>query len=203
MDGFLRRRTMMSPPASSPGDTWDFEWDYTMGLPENNGMTKTTSGTPLVYSLTEDGLKISTRNNSYVALALPTATMVTGVAECTFIPHNNTSNGSQNLRLNASNGTNGGATLMSANYFRRMDNSSVPGSSTPILQFVNDTEYTERIVLKGTTFDVYINGELALQDSPCSSILFCTVNRVMIQNTLGGYYTTIKNIRYKFNRTEG
>lgn len=193
----------MSFSASSPVETWDFEWDYTMGLPENNGMTKTISGTVLVYSLTEDGLNISTNNSSYVALALPTTTMTTGVAECTFIPHNSTNGGTQNLRLNASNGSNGGATLMTTGYFRRMDNSSGPNIATAFYRYVNDTEYTERIVLKGTKFDVYINGELALQDSPCSSILFCTVNRVMIQNTLSGYYTTIKKIRYKFNRTEG
>ena len=50
-----RRRAMI---AQSDVDSWDYEWNYTDGLLENNGWTHTISGTA-TSSMTVGGLKVS------------------------------------------------------------------------------------------------------------------------------------------------
>lgn len=177
---------------------WDYEWSYSDGLPENNGMTKTTSGTSTI-TMTSDGLKVSNATNSFVRYTFPTSTMTTGIIECTFVGlFDATALTSQNLRVCASNGTNGGQALVCQNAFRMYNSHTAPYGAT-IADYSNGNEYTVRIVLNGSTFDVYVNGQLAVSGYQCSAIYYATSNFVMIQNTGNSYYALIKSIRAKYS----
>lgn len=194
----MRRRGMMAAEQGTP-IAWDYEWSYSDGLPENNGMTKTTSGTSTI-TMTSDGLKVSNATNSWVRYTLPTATMTTGIIECTFVGlFDNVSNGVQNLRLCASNGSNGGQTLVCQNKFRLFDTNLGPYRGTAIADYENNTEYTVRIEKNGSTFDVYINGQAVVLGSQISGIYYATGNFVMVQNTGNAYSATIKAIRAKYS----
>ena len=194
----MRRRGMMAADQGTP-TAWDYEWNYSDGLPENNGITKTTSGTSTI-TMTSDGLKVSNAANSWVRYTLPTATMTAGIIECTFVGlFNSSAQGSQNLRLCASNGTNGGHTLECMDKFRLLDTTLGPYRGTAIADYENSTEYTVRIELNGSTFDVYINGQAVVSGVQCSGIYYATGNFVMVQNTGNSYYAIIKSIRAKFS----
>ena len=201
MDGIVRRRGMMEIPSSAPVETWDFEWDYTMGLPENNGMTKTISGAVSI-EMTADGLKVSqgTVGNYYVRYDPPTEIMSNGygVGEATYVVHPINDNNRANVRLLVSNGNNGGGTTTPNEMLKIYDAATVSAGTT-IAHYDADTELTERIVLKGGTFDVYLNGVLVLSDYLCSNILYATANRVFAQGMNGGY-AIFKSIKFKFNR---
>lgn len=64
----LRRRMMMEHAVTQD---WDVAWDYTMGLPEDNGFEKILSGTTQI-EMTDDGLEIAPSGNSsdYVRYSL-------------------------------------------------------------------------------------------------------------------------------------
>lgn len=59
----LRRRAIMNIQA--PDYDWDVAWDYTMGLPEENGFEKLVQGTPII-TLMDDGVNIENRQKYYV-----------------------------------------------------------------------------------------------------------------------------------------
>lgn len=203
MDGIVRRRGMMEIPSSTPVETWDFEWDYTMGLPENNGMTKTASGEfAFSIEMTADGLKVQQNitGNYYVRYDAPTEIMSNGygVGEATYVVHPINDSNRPNVRLLVSNGSNGGGTTTPNEMLKLYDANTVSGGTT-IAHYDADTEITERIVLKGETFDVYLNGALVLSDYLCSNILYSTANRVFAQGMNGGY-AIFKSIKFKFNR---
>ena len=68
----LRRRIMMGEDGPLP--EWDYEWDYTMGSPVNNGLVRTISGTAanIVESMTEEGWRIEVNDtSSYINYTLP------------------------------------------------------------------------------------------------------------------------------------
>lgn len=46
-------------PIRQPVIDWDVAWDYTMGLPEDNGFTKTVSGNSPQAEIQQDGLRIT------------------------------------------------------------------------------------------------------------------------------------------------
>lgn len=50
---------MLMYPIRQPVIDWDVVWDYTMGLPEDNGFTKTVSGNSPQAEIQQDGLQIT------------------------------------------------------------------------------------------------------------------------------------------------
>ena len=194
----MRRRGMMELPSSVPVETWDFEWDYTMGLPENNGMTKTTSGSNTV-TLEANGVKVKNGStSSYVRWDAPTASCTTGVIEAKFLVHPSTGN-YNNFRMCISNGTNGGGTATPKNNLCIMDSNSV-ANYTVVSSYTHDVFHTERIVLRDNVFDVYLDGNLVVSNSPVSNIVYTTGNRVFIQSMTSSNYAIVQSIKFKFNR---
>lgn len=55
----LLRRRMLMQPIRQPVIDWDVVWDYTMGLPKDNGFTKTVIGNSPQAEIQQDGLQIT------------------------------------------------------------------------------------------------------------------------------------------------
>ena len=66
----IRRRMMMA--ASRQHNQNVLQWDYTMGMPEDNGFEKTAKGT-VILNMTDDGLSINVYDalEQFVQYALP------------------------------------------------------------------------------------------------------------------------------------
>lgn len=198
MDGIVRRRGMMEIPSSAPVETWDFEWDYTMGLPENNGMTKTVSGSPTI-TMQSNGLKIANSNGGYVRYDFARTSTQTGIVEVTFIGDFSPTARYNNVRALISNGSKGGNFCTPFNEFRIMDTAGYADTFTYVQDMEVNIEHTVRIVLKGTTFDMYIDGVKAVADFSCSVTEYTTANRVFVQQTQSPNYAILRSMKIKYS----
>ena len=133
-------------------------WNYTDGLPSNNGFTKTTSGTATETIETNDlRLDVSGGNGSEIRYAYD-YTPTSAVLEARFKPTGNnffyilTLKDAFAIRCQYSNNYKG---------FYLCDSTAGIASTTKIADMTADTEYTVRIVLDSGYADVYINGSIA------------------------------------------
>ncbi len=183
------------------GNEWDYEWNYTDGLPENNGMTKTINGSPTIQ-MDEDGLYVRSAGTSYVRydFATPTMTNGMGVVEVVAVIACEEGLNGYNLRLMASNGVDGGSILTPNLKICHMTGTS-PSGATQIGTYTKNLETTFTVIMNGSTFDVYANGALVASGLNCSASKYCTNNRVFVQQT-GVGYVKLKAIRAKYNRID-
>ena len=175
---------------------WDIVWDYTMGLPENNGFDIFTD---LVVSIeeTENGIKITPFG--YVRYTPKNYELCNeGIFEVTLriksLPTNNgfrmiLSNGVEN-----SSGDNIEALQIYVNSFGR---NSVKYQRADFDSIISDitlnTEYIFRIERRDGVNYVYVNGE-KIKESTESVSKYATGNRIFFQN--GGEYL-LKSIKFK------
>lgn len=188
---------------------WDFEWDYTMGkIEEQTGWLLDKSSSGASSSLTGSAERIVTSSSgSYfqcyinpdgVYAALRNFADGRGVLECTFVGHYSTAADYTNLELRAVNTTtNRVAICINKNMKFVLETNSSPASSLVLADFVNDTEYTARIVCKGTTADLYLNGTLAYSDIDMSSAIYGAHTCLMLQRQGSGFYTDLKAVKIK------
>lgn len=183
------------------GNEWDYEWNYTDGFPEDNGMTKTVNGSPTIQ-MDADGLYVRSPGSAYVRYDFATPTMTNGMGVVEVVAVITCADGSTvpNLRLMASNGTNGGSILTPNQYICQMTGVNA-GSATKIGTYTKNVETTFTVIINGSTFDVYANGTLVASGLNCSASKYCTNNRIFVQQT-GSGYVKLKAIRAKYNRTE-
>jgi len=183
----LRRRELIK--SIQPLSEWDYEWDYTKGkLEEQTGWSYTISKTAYSEIISDGEKLIASSNNSYINLYALTGqanrffTSGYGVLEvvCYGVWWNNSD--AVNLRVTAAvSGTKRITLFVFNNQWRIYDNST-KANCTVLLNAIDNTKYTIRIVVRATVADVYINNVLAISDFSMDSTIWGSSNSVMGQN---------------------
>ena len=202
----MRRRMMLQSGGAEKA--WDYEWDYSMGLLEDNGWTKTTSGTA-TSSMSENGQKLTSAMNSYVRFENPHfSTMDVGVLEVRLSAKYLDGSGTQNFRISLSNGSNGvqvyanRATVSGSTGrgLKLLDNAIIH-KGTLLAPFESGSEHTIRVELNHTTGAVYMDGTLLNANVNVSSMLYCSATRIWSQNQVGNdSETIIKSVKIRKGR---
>lgn len=143
---------------------WDIVWDYSMGLPEDNGFTKTIDGANISDELTDNGLLISVNSGGYIRYKpIGFETCNEGIYEIKFImstiPANN------GIRLILSNGTDGNQIFINSNQIKYDQR----GVQIKIDNAIFDTESTIKIVRINNQNYVYVNNEIIYQSEIVSN----------------------------------
>ena len=146
-------------------ENWDYEWNYTDGLPNDNGMTLTNNGGTI--SLTNSGLSVSTQNSSssnviYKYESISTTPLEKVISELVFEVSSFTSQTGGGVRYYAGLGGVPGTAKRVGQFLIAQDGIKyLSGSSWVTLYsgtFATGTEYTLKVVQTADNADVYING---------------------------------------------
>lgn len=179
-------------------ESYDLEWDYTMGLPEDNGFEKYCEGTPDSYEMTDDGLKVKVTATQYVRLN-PLESSLQFCNEGIFevkIMINYFCVGAQNgFRLILSDGE-GGCHIQIRSYQNNtMFYNTIPNVHTAITskQLQINTDYTIRIERRQNVSYVYVDNE-QVYSTDVKSTGYAQYNRIFFQT--GGEYI-LKSIKFK------
>lgn len=185
----MRRRSLMD--TQTPIQDWDVVWDYTMGLPEENGFTLTTFLSNN-SEMTENGVLYRppvSVNNPYFEL------VPTGYTTCneaifeTAVKILEFNSGDNGMRLAISNGSLGAQIYVRSGCIYLQENMT----QTYIRDLSVNTDYIFKIIRKGEKNEVYLDNDL-IYESTVASSLYNTKTRVMFQN--GGQYL-LKAIGFK------
>ena len=185
---------------------WDYEWDYTDGtLSAEDGWASTTSGTAS-SAITDSGLGLTSNSNSYIRFENSNFFVTSGVMEVV-INTGNIDAAQQNIRIGLSNGTNGiqiygTVDPVAGKWFVLSDSTTVFSGATRVGQFENNTDYTFRFYLNGTTADVMVDGEYKVTDVDITTINYASRTCVMSQNA-GGKTWYVKSIKFHDSTSGG
>lgn len=170
------------------GEQWDYVWNYTDGMPEDNGATKVVSGSPTI-NMTPEGLEISTTSNHYVAYRYPDYQSNSGVIEVVFTASENLGTGN-NLRAGYSDGEKGMQICTPSGIVAPY------GRSTPSAELATNQINTIRVSLRSNKF--WLNGEVVGEVNYYTD--YSTNTQVMIQQS-GGKIITLRSIRIRREQT--
>lgn len=177
---------------TKPAQDWDVVWDYTMGLPEENGFEKVIDASPEI-KMTGDGLRIIPYGGYVRYTPIGFETCNEGIYEET-ITYYAFSNKNGN-RMILSDGTSGLQIFVlgtgdygQINYNNGMDNTQIK-----IANIVANKEYVIRIERIGGINRIYLNGEKICETEVVSGS-FAAGNRIFFQT--GGDYL-LKSIKFK------
>lgn len=176
---------------TKPAQDWDVAWDYTMGLPEDNGFEKVINLSPTI-EMTENGLRIYiTGNLAYVRYApIGFETCNEGTYEETIIY--NAFTALEGNRMMLSDGTSG-LQIFVVNtqilFNNSKDNQKIMIASGLELQ----KEYVIRIERINEINRIYLDGE-EIYKTEVTSGYFTAGNRIFFQS--GGDYL-LKSIKFK------
>ena len=175
-----------------PAQDWDVVWDYTMGLPEDNGFEKVIELRPRI-EMTESGLRIQP-TNGYVRYA-PNGyeTCNEGILEETIIY--NAFYFVNGNRMMLSDGTSGLQifVLGTSDNGQINFNNGMTNSQIKIAGIVANREYIIRIERIDGINRIYLNGE-KIYETEFVSGYFTAGNRIFFQG--GGDYL-LKSIKFK------
>lgn len=185
---------MMAVETKEKSD-WDIEWDYSMGLLEDNGFEKTIVGLSPSSIMTDDGqlLKVTNRED-YVMLAPPITTCKKAVAEA--IANFNDITTRNGFRFLLSNGEYGCQLFVNKSKGMSMlyDN-GVESKISIFNPIILNTDYKIKMEFDENTGNkIYINDELVYETTNFSAY-YCTNNR-LFQQSVGATY--LKSLKYKF-----
>lgn len=182
----MRRRMMLD---TKPAQNWDVAWDYTMGLPEDNGFEKSVEGSPLI-EMTKNGLHIIPYSGYVRYTPIGFETCNEGIYEETVTYY--TFSNSNGNRVILSDGTFGLQIYVVDTQIRfnnGMDNSQLVIASGIELQ----KEYVIRIERINGINRIYLDGEKIYKTEVVSGY-FTAGNRIFFQ--YGGDYL-LKSIKFK------
>lgn len=184
----MRRRMMMD---TKPAQDWDVAWDYTMGLPEDNGFEKVINLSPTI-EMTENGLRIYIPGNSAYVRYTPIGfeTCNEGTCEETIIY--NAFGASNGNRMILSDGTSGLQIFVVGAQIRF--NNSTNNSQIVI---ANDIELQKEYAIRIERIDginrIYLDGD-KIHETEVVSGSFTAGNRIFFQD--GGDYL-LKSIKFR------
>lgn len=181
-------------PFQTPDEDWDVVWDYTMGLPEDNGFTLTTQ---FIYigdnpEMTENGVLYRPAASVYNPYFEFVPTGYTACNEAIFeadvkiLEFNSGDNG---MRLAISNGSSGAQIYVRSGSLYLQENRT----QAHIINLSTNSDYIFKIIRKDVKNEVYLDNDL-IYESTVASSLYNTKTRLMFQN--GGEYL-LKAIRFK------
>ena len=183
---------------TKPAQNWDIVWDYTMGLPENNGFD-ILIGSGVSIEETENGIKIIPSTSGYVRYTPKNYELCNeGIFEVALnIKNLPVDNG---FRMTLSNGVEDSAGVniealqIYVNSFSRNSAKYQKQDDSNIISDITlNTEYIFRIERRDGVNYVYLNGE-KIKESTDSVSQYATGNRIFFQS--GGEYL-LKSIKFK------
>lgn len=206
MGNLLRRRMMMQ--AAETGESWDFVWDYTMGLPTDNGMSLI-GGDLQNATMTGSGLQIK---DNCVFGFVGNATMESGVCEVVF--RQSVFSNNQFVRAfrvgigNASYGIGWhtyqqyGITKIQVHNIKAGQYKDGIQGETVIKSYINRNKfYTVRTTMyTDKTAEIIIDDAIVRPRADISTLIGSTENRVGIEGSKGDT-AIVTSIKFKFNRT--
>ena len=175
-----------------PAEDYDVVWDYTTGMPEDNGFTLTTKDISDNPEMTENGVLYRPPASIYQPYFELVPTGYTTCNEAIFettvkiLEFNSDDNG---MRLAISDGSSGAQIYVRSGSLYLQENRT----QTYIRDLSVNTDYIFKIIRKGEKNEVYLDNDL-IYESTVASSLYNTKTRVMFQN--GGQYL-LKAIRFK------
>lgn len=171
MSTLLSRRREMMKQAGGPLPEWDVVWEYTDGLPGDNGWTKTTAGT-IYETIQDNGLEVSSKgSNNNVTYEYP-ASMSRGVFEVKF--HTNSSSQFHfvvGIKASETSGVGIRAQYSTNNKGIYLPDGSTLAESTKLANFALNTDYTVRFELDNGYADIYVNNDLVASAVDISTVL--------------------------------
>ena len=188
----IRRRMMMA--ASRQHNQNVLQWDYTMGMPEDNGFEKTAKGT-VILNMTDDGLSINVYDalEQFVQYALPSNLRYCneGILE-TKVIFSAFGSFTEGHRLQLSDGEQGFSVKCYNKSINYIANTSSPAAVSGVT-LETGVEYTIRIERKEGRNSIYLNGE-SIFSNEIASRSYTTMNRILFQ--CGGQYI-LKSIYFE------
>lgn len=184
-----------------PTQDWDIAWDYTMGLPEENGFEKVVNRNPVI-TMQNDGVHIEIANDSYVRYnpqEIELQTCNEGIYEVEVIFQSLPNvNGVAGFRMILSDGDLGCqiSTDLVPNPAIMYNISAQAGASE--VTKIKDIDYNVNYIFRIERIDqlnkIYLNNQLIYQsENPSNS--YTTGNRIFFQN--GPMDATLKSIKFK------
>ena len=177
---------------TKPAQNWDVAWDYTTGMPEDNGFTLTTQYISDNSEMTKNGVLY----RPPVSISQPYFELVpTGYTICNeaifeanvaILEFNSGDNG---MRLAISDGSSGVQIYVRSGSLYLQENRT----QTHIINLSTNSDYIFKIIRKDVKKEVYLDNDL-IYESTVASSLYNTKTRLMFQN--GGEYL-LKAIRFK------
>lgn len=184
----MRRRMIVPTPAQD----WDVVWDYTMGLPEENGFTLTAQYISNNSEMTENGVlyrppaSIYNPYFEFVPTGYTTCNEAIFEANVAILEFNSGDNG---MRLAISDGSSGAQIYVRSGSLYLQENRT----QTHIINLSTNSDYIFKIIRKDVKNEVYLDNDL-IYESTVASSLYNTKTRLMFQN--GGEYL-LKAIKFK------
>ena len=205
MGDLLIRRRELILDGNAPLPEWDYEWDYTKGLPTATGWTKETLGTT-TEAIESTYLKVTVKGASgnYIRYKNNDYLVNKGVIEVQFkgVTSNNIG-----FRVSISNGTSGLAIRhqYSSSYkgIYLLDNATFSNCTKLVTSSSATTTYTVRLEIDNGVGQVYINDSLKASDVDLSTIVVNN-NLTMFQfneSSTGTVTGRFYHVRLKLNRT--
>lgn len=209
MGDILRRRGMMVVPSSGPSPLpeWDYEWDYSDGLPTATGWTKGTSQTTS-EAIEDTYLKVTSGGGSGNYIRYTNSSYLTskGVLEVKF---RGVSSSNTIFTIGISDGTNGLSvqSIYTSSYKGiYLCDASSTANRTKLLSLSSATgTYTVKLVIDNGYGSVYINGTLYADNVDLSTIVsFKTLTQFRFANNSTGSGTVtgrFYSVKVKVGRT--
>ena len=196
MGDILRRRQMMLEK-SEPGE-WDYEWDASKGLLQNNGngWTYTVVGsTGYACAISGDHLQFRGSSSNYKVYSYPTNYAI-GVLEVEINVYSSNgimqiwlSDGEHGIAVYARPGSSYGIYLGSGT------------SGTKLTGLTNNTKHTVRLVMKPNLLgDVYVDDVLKTEDVDLSTNSYDVTKILGRGSGSGNQYSYLYSVKMKFNR---
>ena len=180
---------MMMQPIRQPVIDWDVVWDYTMGLPEDNGFEKVIDANPQI-EMTGDGLHIVPGVGYVRYMPIGFETCNEGIYEETITYYAFNSNNGNRMIL--SDGTSG-LQIYVVNTQIQFNN----GMGNSRIEIASDIELQKEYVIRIERIDginrIYLDGD-KIYETEVVSGSFATSNRIFFQG--GGEYL-LKSIKFK------
>ena len=175
-----------------PAEDYDVVWDYTTGMPEDNGFTLTTENISDNPEMTENGVLYRPGVNIYQPYfeLVPTGYTICNEAifeaNVAILEFNSGDNG---MRLAISDGSSGAQIYVRRGILYLQENQA----QTHIINLSTNSDYIFKIIRKDVKNEVYLDNDL-IYESIVASSFYNTKTRLMFQN--GGEYL-LKAIRFK------
>ena len=180
----LRRRAIMNTQA--PDYDWDVAWDYTMGLPEDNGFEKAIAVNPQI-EMTGDGLHIVPGEGYVRYTPIGFETCNEGILE-TILSIAQFAYG-DGFRMILSDGTSG-LQIFCNQYYIKFQNG---GFLQNVKEISTNTVYKIRIERIDGVNKIFLDDK-KIYETDALSIQFVIENRIFFQSD-GGYL--LKSIKFK------
>ena len=175
----------------TPTQDWDVAWDYTMGLPEENGFEKFMSGS-LTIEMTENGLSISIIGNGYVKYTpIGYKTCNEGIYEAEVMFYSFPS--SNGFRMILSDGDEGLQIYCVSKMLRYNANNSLLHDAAGFLisQLETNILYKIKIVRENGVNTVFLDDE-KVYESDVLSTYYANGNNVFFQDNAGYLFKSLK-----------